>query len=239
MKTQLMVALALLGLGACSSRKDKAEERDTRLEKSQAINNSTAVGMDKDGKVMVQTKVFLAESLRSLEKEVYATENDVYGNEKYGTRGTQGVLKDCEKKLADPRIGGTGKLRPFASSDRVTEQEEDLKFVIDENGNLVGVTEEKLRDRIERFRGYKKVLSSRKAEIATEIDICEQKHREMLIAHGLSPEDGEGKGEWVTGPQGYKVWRAKKRETSNPETLSKRKFKRETTEEETDESSEE
>jgi len=234
MKTQLMVVLTVLGLGACAS-KHKAEERDTRLEKAQTVNGNT-VGLDKDGKVMVQTKVFLAESLRSLEKDVYATENDLYGNEQYGTRGIQGVLKECEKKLADPRIGGSGKLKPLASSGPVTETEEELKFVIDENGNLVGVTEEKLRDRIERFRGYKKVLSARKAELSTEIEICEQKHREALIAHGLSPEDGQGKGEWVTGPQGYKVWRAKKRETSNPEVLSKRKFKRET--EESEESSE-
>jgi uncharacterized protein YuzE len=224
-----MVALTLLGLGACAS-KHKAEERDTRLEKSQAVSGNTSVGLDKDGKVMVQTKVFLAESLRGLEKEVYSTENDLYGNEKYGTRGTQGVLRDCEKKLADPRIGGTGKLNPSRNSERVTESEEELKFVIDENGNLVGVTEEKLRDRIERFRGYKKILASRKAEIASEIEICEQKHREALIANGLSPEDGDGKGEWVTGPQGYKVWRAKKRESSNPEELSKRKFRRETDE---------
>lgn len=228
MKMQFLVALTVLGLGACAS-KDKAEEQDTRLEKSQTVNGNT-VGLDKDGKVLVQTKVFLAESLRGLEKEVYAMENDVYGNEKYGTRGLQGVNKDCEKKLADPRIGGSGKLKPMATSDRVTESEEDLKFVIDEKGNLVGVTEEKLRDRIERFRGYKKVLASRKAELTAEIDICEQKHREALIANGLSPEDGEGKGEWVTGPQGYKVWRAKKRETSNPEALSKRKFQRETDE---------
>jgi len=237
MKTKILVALTLLGLVACSS-KHKAEEKDTRLEKSQAINNNTNLGL-RDGNVTVQTKVFLAESLRGLEKEVYGMENDVYGNEKFGTRGTQGVLKDCEKKLADPRIGGTGKLKPFQASDRVTDLEEELKFVIDENGNLVGVTEEKLRDRIERFRGYKKVLSARKAEINTEIDICEQKHREALIAHGLSPEDGEGKGEWVTGPQGYRVWRAKKRETSNPETLSKRKFKRESDESNEEAASEE
>ncbi|MEO5667133.1 MAG: hypothetical protein ABIR96_03665, partial [Bdellovibrionota bacterium] len=209
--------------------------RDTRLEKAQTVNGAT-VGMDKDKNVIVQRKVFLAESLRNLEKEVYSMENDLYGNEKYGTRGTQGVLKDCEKKLADPRIGGTGKLKPIATSDRVTEEEDDVKFVIDEKGDLVGITEEKLRDRIDRFRGYKKILGTRKAELGTDIEICEQKHREALIANGLAPEDGDGKGEWVTGPQGFKVWRAKKRETSNPEVLSKRKFKRETDESNEEES---
>ncbi len=228
MKLQILGIFAVIGLGACAS-KHKAEERDTRLDRSQSVNGNT-VGLDKDGKVLVQTKVHLAESLRTLEKDVYALENDVYGNERYGTRGIHGVLKDCEKKLADPRIGGSGKLKPIEAPDRVTAKEDDLKFVIDENGQLVGITEEKLRDRIERFRGYKKVLASRKAELSTDIEICEQKHKEALIARGLSPEDGEAKGEWVTGPQGYKVWRAKKKATENPEELAKRKWKRETDE---------
>lgn len=231
MKLHFLAVITMMGLGACAS-KHKAEERDTRLEKAQTVNGNT-VGLDKDGKVLVQTKVFLAESLRGLEKDVYGLENDVYGNERFGSRGIHGVLKDCEKKLADPRIGGTGKLKPLADAERVTEKEEELKFVIDENGQLVGVTEEKLRDRIDRFRNYKKILAGRKADLSTDVEICEQKHREALIAHGLSPEDGDAKGEWVTGPQGYRVWRAKKKETSNPEALSKRKFKRETDESET------
>lgn len=217
----VFVAFVLI---ACSSR-NKAEKQDTRLEKSQEINGQT-VGI-KDGNVVVQKKVMLAESLRKLEREVFALENDVYGNERYGSKGQYGVLKECHAKLSDPRIGGTGTLKPLPPMDLVTSEEEELKFVIDEKDQLVGVSEEMLRDRINRFQGYRKILSDRKTEIQTDIEICDQQHKTALINMGLNPEDGQARGTWVTGPQGYKVWRKKAAETSDPEKLSKRKAQRE------------
>lgn len=223
----------LLSLGACSSR-NKAEKEDTRLEKGQEVNGQT-IGLKK-GNVVVQKKVMLAENLRKLEREVFSLENDVYGNEHYGSKGLYGVLKECHTKLADPRIGGSGTLKPLPPADLVTKKEEELKFVIDENDQLVGISEEMLRDRIDRFQGYRKILTERKVDIQTDTEICEQKHKTALINMGLNPEDGQAKGEWVTGPQGYKVWRKKEAETSDPEKLSKRKAKREKIDE--DESSE-
>jgi len=227
-KSILGFALCLslgLSMGACSSLSNKAEEKDTRLDKAQEVNGKT-LGL-RDNNVIVQKKVMLSEDLRKLENEVFALENEAYGNEKYGTTGLHGVLKACHLKLADPRIGGSGKLKPLPAPERVTRAEEDFEYVIDEKNDLVGVSEEELRDRTKRFRKYRKILVERKSDLQTDIEICDQNHRTALINNGLSPEDGEAKGEWVMGGNGYKVWRAKKAESSNPEELSKRKGQRE------------
>ena len=215
----------MISFAGCSSLSNKAEKEDTRLEKSQSVNGKT-LGLRED-EVIVQKKVMLSEALRKLENEVFSLENDVYGNERYGTSGIYGVLKGCHQKLSDPRIGGSGKLKPLPRPERVTREEEDFKYVIDEKDQLVGVSEEQLRDRTKRFRKYRKILAERKADIQTDIEICDQDHRTALINHGLSPEDGKARGEWVVGSGGHKVWRQKKAETSNPEEMSKRKSKRE------------
>jgi hypothetical protein len=226
MKTNALSALALAFLAtACASNKNKAEKMDTQLEKQQNVSGGTTVGL-RDGNVVVQRKVKLAEELRKLEGEVFAAENELYGNEQYGTTGLQGHYKECLKKLADPRIGGSGKITPIASSAPVTENEQELKFAIDEKEELVGVSEEMLRDRIKRFQGYRSVLRERKGEISTNLELCENEHRNALINHGMNPEDTKSKGEWVMGKQGYKVWRAKKNATDDPEELSRRKAQR-------------
>ncbi len=228
-KNLLRNTLTLLVLstfvGACSSKSNKAEKKDTRLEKAQEVNGNTLGLRDKD--VVVQKKVMLSEDLRKLEQEVASLENEVYGNERYGTAGLYGVLKGCHKKLADPRIGGSGKLKPLPPAERVTKKEEDLDYVIDETDSLVGVSEEQLRSRTKRFRNYRKILLERKGDLQTDIEICDQSHRTALINIGLSPEDGDAQGEWVVGGNGYKVWRQKKAESTNPEELSKRKANRE------------
>ncbi len=215
--------MASFGLGACASR-HKAETKDTRLEKATS-NGNQEVGL-RDGKVVVQRKVLLAEELRKLEHQVYLTEDEIYGNEQYGTAGLVGVLKDCNRRLADPRIGGNGKLKRPYKIDRVTEKEEKLKFVIDEKGDLVGLTEEYLRDRMDRFQGYRKILSERRNEVNTDLEICENDYQVALINQGLNPADSKAEGEWVRGKGGYNVWRAKKKESNDPEEVARRKAER-------------
>jgi hypothetical protein len=218
-KLSILTTLTL-ALGACAS--NKAEKMDTRLEKSQELQTGQTVGL-RDGNVVVQRKVFLAEELRKLEAEVVGLENELYGNKKFGTKGLQGVHFECEKKLADPRVGGNGKLKPLERSERLSDKEEELKFAIDEKEQLVGVSEEMLRDRIERFQGHRKILRERYDEMETGIEVCEQDYKTALINSGLNPEDTKAQGEWVTGPNGYRVWRAKVKATDDPEELSRRK----------------
>lgn len=161
----------VLAMAACSTNPHKAEKIETDIEKSSQVSGDTQVGI-KDGNMVVQRKVMMNEELRRLQNEVFELEDRVYGNRKFGSLGLYGVLKDCRTQLADKANGGTGKLMWTEPMDRVTDKEEDLKVGLDEKDQLVGITEEMLKDRIERFRGYKVVLQKRQDEYEDKVAIC-------------------------------------------------------------------
>lgn len=163
-------ALLICSLSACSHNPHKAKEIDTKIENSASISGDTTVGV-KDGNMVVQRKVLMSEELRALQNEVYELEDRVYGNRKYGSLGLYGVLRDCRLQLADKANGGDGKLIWTEPVDRVTEKEEELNIGL-EGDKLVGVTEEMLRDRIARFRGYKAILQKRQDEYEEKVAIC-------------------------------------------------------------------
>lgn len=177
-KMWIILALAMV---ACSTNRNKAEKIETQVDNSATVSGDTSVGV-KDGNMVVQKKVAMNEELRRLQYEVYELEDRVYGNRKFGSAGIYGSLKSCRMQLSDPKNGGDGKLKWTEPMDRVTDKEEEFKMGIDENEKLVGVSEEFLKDRIERFRGYKKVLLGRQDEYEDKIDICKaelkaQKHK--------------------------------------------------------------
>lgn len=158
-------------LAACSHNPNKAEKVDTKVEKSEKVSGDTEVGV-KDGNMVVQKKVQMNEELRLLQNDVYELEDHVYGNRKYGSLGLYGVLKDCRTQLADKDNGGNGKLSWTEPIDRVTDKDDDFKMGLDEKDKLVGVSEEMLKDRITRFRGYKTTLQKRQDEYEEKVAIC-------------------------------------------------------------------
>lgn len=164
----VFVAMAIVG---CSHNPNKAEKIQTEIERRSQVSGDTAVGV-KDGNVVVQRKVNMAEELRRLQYEVYEMEDNVYGNRKYGSLGLYGVLRDCKAQLSDKANGGDGKLKWTEPMDRVTDKEDEFKVGIDEKEQLVGVSEEFLKDRIERFRGYKVTLQKRQDEYDEKVAIC-------------------------------------------------------------------
>jgi hypothetical protein len=166
----LAVSLATV-LAACSHNPNKAEKIDTTVEKSAQVSGDTKVGV-KDGNMIVQRKVMMSEELRTLQNEVYELEDRVYGNRKYGSLGLYGVLKDCKEQASDKANGGDGKLSWTEPIDRVTDKEDDMKLGLDEKDQLVGVSEEMLRDRLERFHNYKQVLQKREDEYEDKLAIC-------------------------------------------------------------------
>ncbi len=135
------------------------------------VSGDTTVGV-KGGDMVVQRKVQMNEELRTLQNEVYELEDHVYGNRKYGSLGLYGVLKDCRTQLADKENGGDGHLAWTEPIDRVTDKEDDFQIGLDEKNKLIGVSEEMLRDRLARFRGYKTVLMKRQDEYDDKVAIC-------------------------------------------------------------------
>ena len=167
----LLIVLFAFALGACSHNPNKAEKIQTKIDNKGNISGYTDVGV-KDGNMVVQKKVVMSEELRRLQYEVYELEDQVYGNRKYGSAGLYGVLKSCRAQLADKANGGDGHLLWTEPIDRVSDKEDDFKIGLDEKQQLVGVSEEFLKDRIERFRNYKVVLQKRQDEYEDKVMIC-------------------------------------------------------------------
>ena len=173
----------MLTFSNCAHNPNKAEKIDTDMKSSGVVSGET-VGV-KDGNVIVQRKNLLSEELRDLQYEVYGLEDGVYGNHKYGTEGLYGVLKKCRLNLSRKDNGGDGKLTWTEPIDRVTDKEDDMKFGIDENNKLVAVSEEFIKDRIDRFKEYKRLLLKRQTEYQDKVDICkaELTSRQYDMAH--------------------------------------------------------
>ncbi len=167
--------LMVMVLGACTSalkKKNEVKDLDTKMENQKQISGDSSLGV-KDNTMVVQRKVELAEELRRLENMTYAMEYEVYGNREYGTTGLYGVYRDCKGQVNSTKLGGSGKLIPVEPPAKVINEDKELKFGKDEKGELVGISEEYLSERIERFKKYRKVLRKRRQEYETKVRICE------------------------------------------------------------------
>ncbi|MCB0422467.1 MAG: hypothetical protein KDD61_15815 [Bdellovibrionales bacterium] len=170
----MLLIITGLFIGACASNPHKAKEIETEMEKSSNVGDGSQVGV-KDGNLVVQKKVEMNEELRRIQNRVYGLEDRVYGNRKYGSKGLYGALKDCRKQLTSKEMGGDGKLMWTEPIDRVTDKEEEFEIGIDEKEKIVGVSEEFLKDRIKRFREYRRVLQKREDEYEEKLEICDSK----------------------------------------------------------------
>lgn len=168
----LLAASILVSCTSSLEKRNELSDRDTRMEKQQEISGGDVLGV-RDNKVRVQRKVLLAEELRILENEVYGMENEVYGNRQYGTKGLYGVYTDCLADVDSVELGGSGKLKPIEPPASVIKEDRDLEFVKDEKGDLVGISEEFLSERIDRFKKYRELLSKRRMEYETKTKICQ------------------------------------------------------------------
>ncbi len=174
-------------LAACSHSPHKAEKIETKIDNDSRVSGDTLVGV-KEGNMIVQRKVMMNEELRRLQNEVYELEDHVYGNRKYGSLGLYGVLKDCRTQTSARDLGGSGKLSWTEPIDRVTDKEEEIKIGLDDKEKLVGVTEEMLKDRIERFRDYKMVLQKREDEYDDKVAVCKNELKNRTKTSASTPE---------------------------------------------------
>jgi hypothetical protein len=172
---KLILLFTLINLGACTSalkKKNEVKDLDTKMEHAKHVSGNDSVGI-KDNALIVQKKVELAEELRRLENMTYGIEYEVYGNRDYGTIGLYGVYRDCKADVNSSKYGGSGKLIPVEPPATVIKEDREFKFGKDEKGELVGISEEYLSERIDRFKKYRKVLKKRRQEYETKVRICE------------------------------------------------------------------
>lgn len=173
MKTAFLFCATLILVSACASNQHRAEKIETKLENTSKVGRNSTIGV-KDGDLVFQRKALLSEDLRRLEIDVYSLEDRIYGHRRYGSRGMYGVLKGCRKKLASREFGGEGKLMWTEPIDRVTEKEsQHTEIGISDDDKLITVSEEYIKDRIRRFKGYRDILRQREDEYVDKVDICE------------------------------------------------------------------
>lgn len=171
MKKLSFIAVSLV-LAACAN-PNKAKELDTKVDMTAPVNAGGVIGV-KDGDMVYQRKVQMNEELRKLENEVYNLEAKVYGGARYlDNKGLYGVLKDCRAEMSEARNGGDGKLLWTEKRDYVTAEDDLNKIGIEDKKKIVGVSEEYLKDRLERFGNYRKVLIDRQEEYETKVKVCE------------------------------------------------------------------
>lgn len=179
MINQWQMALLFIGIcsigaymTACASNPHRAKKIDAKMESSEEISGDTRLGI-KDGNMVVQKKVQINDELRRLQNEVYQIEDHVYGSRKYGSKGLYGSLKTCRSKLTSKKYGGTGRLMWTEPIDRITDKEDEWNVGVDEKEKIIGISQEFLLDRIQRFKSYKKRLQKRQDEYEEKLEICD------------------------------------------------------------------
>ncbi|MBM4304755.1 MAG: hypothetical protein FJ112_10580 [Deltaproteobacteria bacterium] len=217
-------------LFGCSSKEvtvstENADKFDKTLNSGTPDRNEK-VGI-KDGTIKVQKTVYLEEDITQTQREIDELENKIYGGSKTDPGGLYLDLKNCRNQLSDSRLGGNSVPEPMERWEKISKKNPDYNYFVDRDKNVIGVSEEELAGKITNLRKIVRLLNDTYDTFQSRVEICQQKVRAAQIAHGLDPEDSKVKGEWVDGPNGYKVWRMKQPATSNPEEMAKRKIARE------------
>lgn len=228
--------LPLALLTQCSSKKDVTVSLEEAPQMEQKLNSSTGsrgekVGV-KDDTVKIQKTVYLEEDLAKSQREIEDLENAIYGQSKKHPGGMYMALKSCRSRLADPRVGGNGVAEPMEKWVKISAKDPDFNYHVDRDKNVVAVSEEDLASRISNLRKLKNILNDTYDAFQTKVDNCQQNLETAMIKHGMNPNDMKAQGEWVEGPNGYKVWKMKKPTTNDPEEMMKRKSQREKASEE-------
>jgi hypothetical protein len=189
----LSFATALL-LSACSS-SGGPKDLDQTLN-SHSGDAREKVGL-RDDKVVIQKRVHIEEQLWSLKSEVDDLQKAIYGASRQDPGGIWVGLSDCRRRVADPRIGGTGKPDPMESWANITQKDEAFFYKVDKKTNsLVGVSEEALDERLGRYEAHKRVLEQKYEDMKTKLEVCEDKYQTTLVQNGLNPNDTKAQGEW-------------------------------------------
>lgn len=186
---QRLLLVLVLGFAVSCSSTHKAKDIDTSVEMAAPVRGDSVVGV-KDGDMVYQRKVSMSEELRKVELDVYDLEAKVYGGPRYlDNRGLYGVLKDCRTQLGEAGNGGDGKVRWTESREYVTPEDDFSAIGVEDKKIIVGLSEEFLKDRLSRFRGYKKTLEKRQDEYETKVKVCQME----LASQKKSAQLNEGR----------------------------------------------
>lgn len=180
MKKLILIFVLSVSSVSCSlkSKKDsdiKDQDIKTTLDKSVSVSNSVSIGVNEDKDVLVQEKVELNEYLRQLASSVRQKQDELYGSQRFSTRGLYGKLERCLKDVSQKTGSSTKPLvaRSLVIPDRELGSIEAGKFGFDEGGKMVALDSSKLRDKIRELEEQRKKLNEKEEELIAEINRCE------------------------------------------------------------------
>jgi hypothetical protein len=173
MKTWILL-LTLLSLAACSSKK-KIEAVETELEGQARIDNTTTIGKNGSGDTVIQEKTKLVDYLVELEKQVYTSEETIFGNKAYGNIGKYGALENCMTELQKKTTGKWGMVEMPEKVILTKLGAPKKKAGIDEKKKLVVLSQEEITARIKRFEDYKETYENQEEWFEVEIKNCNLK----------------------------------------------------------------
>jgi hypothetical protein len=173
--------------------------------------------------VVIQKRSYLETDLARLANQSSDLQDTIYGKSRTEPGGLYQELRACRQRTADPRLGGTGTPEPQEKWENIIDNQDDQNYVVDKYKTVMAVNEEEVADRLVRFRKYKAVLADKYDAFKDKLESCQNRYRTALIQHGMNPEDTQATGEWIDGPNGYKVWHMRRNASEDPEELMKRK----------------
>lgn len=218
---------AVVVLSACAS-KDvpvvSTKDDTKKFDKNVNFNGGSGEKMGvRDDQVVIQKRGYLETELARMASQTSDLQDAIYGKSRQEAGGLWEELRRCRQRLSDPRLGGTGQPDAQEKWENVISNDDDMKYVVDKYNTVVSVNEEEVSQRLVRFRKYKAVLGDKYDSYKDKLESCQNRYRTALINHGLNPNDTEANGEWVEGPNGYKVWKMRRPASDDPEELSRRK----------------
>ncbi len=166
-----VLILCLVSSVSCSSKK-KIESVNTEMEEATRVNNVTSIGKNSSGDTVIQEKVKLVDYLMDLEREVYTSEESIYGNKAYGNIGKYGALENCMTELQKKNTGKWGMVELPEKFLLTKLGEPKKKAGVDEKKQLVILSEEEITSRIKRFENYKQTYENQEEWFEVEIKNC-------------------------------------------------------------------
>jgi hypothetical protein len=185
-----LLALAL-ALASCANPYKVKELDESKLEKKGEFQGAT-IGLNENREVIIEQKTEADSELRKLAATAYDLEVRV-------TR-THEDLTRCREELADPRLGGSGKIVDIPEVDEikpVTEVKEE--FGITKDGKLSFVKQEKFLDRLQGQRKYNDTLREQLKLTEKHERTCMRELRSARVKNGLPAERYVGQGKFVNG----------------------------------------
>lgn len=181
-----VVAILYIFVVSCTTNEHEAKELDDKLEVKDSVDGEK-IGLNDDGEVIIQSETSASDELRSqiwvnskLEDEINREHHE---------------LKRCREDLADPRLGGNGRVAEIPDVDGLksfTEIKE--KFGLDSEGNLKVLKKEYFLDRLKKERNYAHSLKGTLKIIKKHGEDCARNMASARLKHGLPGKRYESEG---------------------------------------------